>query len=149
MALDGTHTKSDQNRKVEALRKDCRYWQSTLRFMEDEMKFINQLLTSYVFEPNTPNLFERLQDYLERLKKAQDQKGKVKDLIVKYQSGLGGMLECTDDNCDFSYYQKHDRLKAEVVQCTEDFQLLKGEIFNYAGGILKMNKTASSNDGQD
>ena len=50
------------------------------------------------------------------------------------------MLECKDERCDLGFYNKHNALKAEVVSCMEDFQNLKAEIFNYAGGILKKRK---------
>ena len=42
-------------------------WISSLQFIEDELRFIENLMCSYVFEPDTPNLFERLQDYKERV----------------------------------------------------------------------------------
>jgi hypothetical protein len=38
------------------------------------------------------------------------------------------------------YYQKHEAIKAYVVAFLENFQGLKSEIFNYAGGILKKKK---------
>ena len=111
--------------------------------MADEITFIDHLLNSYAFEPNTYNLFERLQDYLERLKKVKIKKLKVIQKISKHESHLGGLLECNDDTCDLGFYQKHDSLKAEVADCMEDFQNLKAEIFNYASGILKKRKPKS------
>ncbi|WP_273568511.1 hypothetical protein [Maribacter halichondriae] len=135
-----THTKTEQTKKVEDLHADCRNWKSKFRFLDDEFSFIERLLNSYVFEPNTPNLFERLQDYLSRLKKVKANKVRVLEKISNHENDLGGMLECTDDTCDLRFYQKHDALEAEVVFVMEDFQYLKSEIFNYAGGILKKRK---------
>jgi len=109
--------------------------------MQDELTFIDHLLNSYVFEPNTPNLFERLQGYKVRLKKAKAKRQEVSKMIVQHEKNLGGMLECTDSTCDKTYYQKHEINKAEVVDCMENFQILKSEIFNYAGGILKKRKS--------
>ena len=43
-------------------------WKSNLQFIQGEVNFINQLLHSYVFEPTTPNLFEKLQEYREKIK---------------------------------------------------------------------------------
>ncbi len=138
--METQNTNKDQSKKVEELHWDTRHWKSTLRFMQDEISFIDNLLQSYVFEPNTPNLFERLQDYIERLKKAKSRKTQVIQQIINHEKDLGGMLECKDEACDLGFYQKHAILKAEVVGCMEDFQQLKSEIFNYAGGILKRRK---------
>lgn len=140
MGTKDIRTKLDQTKKVEDLYWDTKHWKSMLKFMEDEIIFMERLLSSYIFEPNTPNLFERLQDYQKRLVIAKTEKGQVRINISKHENDLAGMMECTDSSCDSAYYQKHDRLKAEVVSCTEHFQILKSEIFNYAGGILKKRK---------
>lgn len=140
MKNTNNHTPAEQSKKVDLLHLELRQWQSNLYFMLDEMIFIDRLLHSYAFQPNTPNLFERIQDYLHRLKKAKQERANYVTLIGKHEKDLGGMLECTDDNCDLQYYQKHHTLKAEVAKCTQTFQELKSEIFNYAGGILKKKK---------
>lgn len=129
-----------QAAKVDDLYLDTKRWKSALQFTADEMLFLERLLNSYVFEPNTPNLFERLRDYLERLAKTVHHKKEVTDRIRKHERGLGGMLECMDSACDLEYYRKHEQLKAEVVSFQETFRELKSEVFNYAGGILKKRK---------
>lgn len=133
-------TAREQTVKVEELYRDTKRWKSCFQFNSDEMLFIERLLNSYVFEPNTPNLFERLRDFQERLKKTIAAKKDVTDRIRKHEANLGGMLECTDSSCDLEYYNKHQQLKAEVNGFQEDFRQLKSEIFNYAGGILKTKK---------
>ena len=133
-------TENEQAKKVDKLQWDVRHWKSTMRFVEDEILFIERLLNSYVFEPNTPNLFERLQDYRQRLKKAKNRNTKLALNISRHKNNLGGMLECKDEDCDLGFYRKHDVLKAGVTGHLEDFQNLKAEIFNYAGAILKKRK---------
>lgn len=140
MNTNSNRTKAEQSQKVDRLHLELRQWQSSLFFMQDEMIFIERLLNSYIFEPNTPNLFERIQDYLYRLKMAKQKRTKFVTLIGNHEKDLGGMLECTDDSCDLFYYQRHDTLKVEIASCMHSFQELKSEIFNYAGGILKKRK---------
>ena len=135
---------SDPSQKLEKLHSEYRRWNSQLQFMTDEITFINRLLNSYVFEPNTPNLFERLQDYLERLEVAKNRRTTIFTKMAKYENIIGGILECKDDSCNESFYEKHDALKEKVNRCLDEFQNLKGEIFNYAGGILKRRKPKSS-----
>ena len=132
--------KIDQNKKLDVLYADCKYWISTFKFTEDEIVFITKLLESYVFEPNTPNLFERLQDYLKRIKQIEIENTRVKKRVIDHENKLGGMLECVNDACDLTFYNKHNLIKAEVNNCNEIFKVLKAEIFNYAGGILKSKK---------
>ncbi|MET6989913.1 hypothetical protein [Sediminicola arcticus] len=132
--------KPEQEKKVDLLHTESRNWKSSLHLVNDEVIFIDNLLSSYVFEPNTPNLFERLQTYQAQIKKNKEHKTLVMHAIQKHEKGLAGMLECADYSCDLGYYQKHEAIKAYVVAFLENFQGLKSEIFNYAGGILKKKK---------
>ncbi|WP_281541250.1 hypothetical protein [Maribacter aestuarii] len=138
--MEKEHISTGQEKKVEELHWEIQRWKSNFQFMDDELLFIGRLMDSYIFEPNTPNLFERLQNYKTRIKKIDTSKKKVRDEISKHENTLGGMLECTDSACDLTYYRKHDKLQSQVDACFEDFRKLKSEIFNYAGGILKRRK---------
>ena len=142
--MKDTYNTKTQTKKVEELHFELQGWKSNLHFIEDEIIFIEHLLNSYVFQPNTPNLFERLQNYLNRLKTTKTSKIQLQESIVEHENMIGGMMECTDASCDLSYYRKHDTLKAEVVNYTTNFKGLKSEIFNYASGILKKRKPASN-----
>lgn len=142
MAMDTQNRfiKERQTKEVDELHCDSKQWQSHLRLMQDELNFLHHLLNSYVFEPNTPNLFERLQDFIVRLKKARTNKLEVRKMVSQHEKDLGGMLECIDSKCFLAYYRKHEKIEAEVVSCMENFQNLKTEIFEYAGSILKRRK---------
>ena len=129
-----------QEKKVEELHWEIQQWKSNFQFMDDEMTFIISLLDSYAFQPNTPNLFERLQNYKTSIERITTVKKEVRNYISTHENNLGGMLECKDTSCDLGYYRKHDKLKAEVADCLERFKNLKFEIFNYAGSILKKRK---------
>ncbi len=131
---------TDRNKKLEDLHWDAQEWKSKFQLVRDEINFIENLLNSYVFEPNTPNLFEKLQGYKERLQKTIKKIARVEKGIQKHESDLGGLLECKDASCDLSFYQSHDLLELEVMGSLGNFQKLKHEIFNYAGGVLKKRK---------
>ncbi|AXT62322.1 hypothetical protein D1816_18790 [Aquimarina sp. AD10] len=115
-------------------------WKSNLEFIESEVKFINQLLNSYVFEPTTPNLFERLQEYKITMKTLEKDISKLHQEIRKHENELGGMLECDTISCDNYYYKDHLILQQDFDEFYQRFKKLKSEVFNYAGGILKKNK---------
>lgn len=136
-------------KKVEELHWEIQQWKSSFQFMEDEIIFIMHLLDSYIFQPNTRNLFERLQDYKLRLKKVKATKKDIQGQISKHENTLGGILECNDSTDDLTYYQVHDNLKNKVDTSYNEFQKLKSEIFNYAGGILKKRKPNGHQNDKD
>jgi hypothetical protein len=130
----------NQSKKVEELQTDCKYWISTFNFFEEEIIFIKKLLDSFAFEPNTPNLFERLQDFKKRLAAVNIEWKSSKESILQHENNLVGMLKCKDKTCDLTFYNAHNILKKQVLENFDNFKILKSEIFNYAGGILKNNK---------
>lgn len=130
----------NEMQKVADLNNDCKHWISTFKFMDEEQIFIRKLLESYVFEPNTPNLFERLQDYKMRLIEEKKLMQTIENKVLAHENILGGMLECNQEQGDVAFYNTHNALKMEVLHSFEAFKILKSEIFNYAGGILKNRK---------
>lgn len=116
---------------------DCQQWKSTLQFIDDGIVFIEGLLNTYIFLPNTPSLFEKLQDYNRRLKNLKTIKAKVRSSLSRHENNSGGLMEVYDCKCDGQLYQKHDLLKAQVADCNERFKDLRSEIYSYAASILK------------
>jgi len=131
---------SSQKKKVEELHWEMQNWKSNFQFMDNEIMFIIHLLDPYAFQPNTPNLFERLQNYKTNIERITAVKEEVRKNISIHENTMSGMLGCSDTDYDLEYYRKHDKLKAEVVDCLGNFKNLKFEIFNYAGLILKKRK---------
>ncbi|MCG2462247.1 hypothetical protein K8352_15915 [Flavobacteriaceae bacterium F89] len=138
--MKNNRMQTDQYNEVELLHLESQQWTSSLNFIKDEIVFIGHLLDSYIFEPDTPNLFERLQDYRDSLKNIISTTSEVCKQISIHDNDLGGMLECKDKSFDQAYCHRHDQLKATVVELMMDFQNFKADIFNYAGGILRKRK---------
>ncbi|SKB58611.1 hypothetical protein [Maribacter arcticus] len=133
-------TKSEHQLQLEKWHWDCQHWKSTLQFVDDEMVFLERLMNSYLYQPNTPDHFERVQDYQERLKKLKAIKLEVRNSISKHENKLGGILEVLDCEFNLQLSQKHEVLKAQVVDCSEIFKDLKFEINDYTTNILKNRK---------
>lgn len=115
-------------------------WKSSIQFIQGEILFMNQLLQSYVFEPTTPNLFERLQGFKLGIENLEKEVKKLQEEIQKHENELGGILECDTISCDTYYAENHNRITALFKSFYKEFQTLKYEVFKYAGGILKTKK---------
>ncbi len=138
-----TIIKPMSEKELKEIHLDALEWKSSLYFIEGEVQFINQLLNSYVFEPTTPNLFERLQEFKEQITKVEKEIQLVHQNIRKHESELGGMLDCDTISCDHAYYHEHELLKNSFNEFYKKFRELKSKVFGYAGGILKTKKKKS------
>ncbi len=129
-----------RERKIEVMHDELQNWKSYLRFIEDEMVFIQRLLDSYVFEPRTPNLFERLDTFKQHFDTSRKNRKSLAESIKKHENGLGGIFECAQHECDNHYYEKHHNLKEQITDYIKNYINLKKEVYNYAGSVLKKKK---------
>lgn len=132
-----THTHNIEN----GYHSEAKEWKSNLLFIENELHFIEQLIHSYVFEPNTPNLFERLEHFKMQLLDIKTQYKKIQEFVINYDNELGGLLESHDTTpLDPSIEKKQQAISVDYTQFMTTYKTLKSDIFEYCGGILKRNK---------
>lgn len=125
---------------LEKIHSKLQEYRSSICFISDEFIFIEKLLHSYVFEPDTPNLFEKLQLYLSALEKLKEEKEQLKTLLCQSEGRIGGAIEGKGSKTDLELYQEYEMMQLKMVKFTLEFQQLKAEIFNYAGGILRKHR---------
>ena len=132
-----THTKNVPN----IYHTEVKEWKSNLLFVDTELHFIEQLIHSYVFEPKTPTLFERLEYFKTQILDIKEQHKKMQHLIINHDNELGGIMECDDAQpLDASFEKKQLKISASYNQFMTSYKTLKSEIFEYCGSILKRNK---------
>jgi choline kinase len=128
---------AEKTGRTESLHRESRKWSSQLQFMADEIVFFEHLLNTYVFEPDTPALFESMQSYQKALKKSNEKATRVRKAISVHENKLGGLLEISNEILDAAYDHKHREHREEVEACLANFQELKVDLFTYAKQILK------------
>lgn len=125
---------------IDQYHEDVKVWKSNIALAEDEMRFIENLTHSYAFEPTTPNLFERLEEFKSEMYKIKKLLHNIKELLSKHDLELSGMLECDTVSCDMYFQEKHLLIKENYRQFINSYGKTKTEIFNYCGTILKKRK---------
>lgn len=125
---------------IDEYHNDVKVWKSNIALTVDEIRFIDNLLKSYVFEPNTPNLFERIEQFKVQLEKNKSTLAHIQNLLSKHDLELSGMLECDTVACDIFFEEKHLLIKENYRQFIRSYNDIKAKIFNYCGSILKQNK---------
>lgn len=112
-------------------------WESSLIFLEEEIQFLLKLLITDIYESNIPNLYERLQEYSNKLQDFKKEETELKKELEKHKADLSGQLEEYEEQQDFLNKQSHVLLRKKLKAFSKRFSNLKLEIFNYAGNILK------------
>jgi hypothetical protein len=125
-----------QEELLKAFHHDAQWWKSAIAYLENEIHFINRLLNSNAFKENTPNLFERLQQFKHELATKTRETHNLKKEIEQYDDTLKGILECDDISCDTYYLENHKDLKERFETLYENFNDYKTKVFEYTGSIF-------------
>ncbi|MFT5861710.1 MAG: hypothetical protein ACI828_000353 [Flavobacteriales bacterium] len=125
---------------IDQYHEDVKVWKSNISLAVDEIRFIEKLTQSYVFEPRTPNLFERLEEFKSQIYKIKNLLDNLQTLLSKHDLELSGMMECDTVACDVYFQEKHLLIKENYREFINYYSKTKSEIFNYCGTILKKNK---------
>tara|TARA_R110000744_G_scaffold82351_8_gene161844 strand:+ start:940 stop:1359 length:420 start_codon:yes stop_codon:yes gene_type:complete len=126
-----------QEELLQAFHDDAKWWRFTIGLIEYEIQFIDRLLKANIFIENTPNLFERLQEFMHVIKTKTRETKNLKKELTEYEDRLRGILECQDLSCDTYYLENHKALKERFELFYKDFNLYKIKVFNFTGSVLK------------
>ena len=125
---------------IDQFHQDVKVWKSNVALASDEIQFIENLTHSYIFEPSSPDLFERLEQFKSEVASVEVLLKSIQTLLVKHDAELSGMLECDTVSCDMFFQEKHLVIKEQYRQFIDSYNKTKIEIFNYCGNILKSKK---------
>ncbi|WP_339627887.1 hypothetical protein [uncultured Maribacter sp.] len=132
--------KPNRQMMLDRIHGQCLEWKSSVLFMEEEIIFFEHLLHSYLFEPDTAELYECFQNCIEQLDKIKMVKNNLKVQIDGHEATIGGIMESIDHSGDPSFYIEHDNLKLSVQKTSEDYRKLKSEILYYAITVMRKHK---------
>lgn len=127
---------ANKQNHIEGWYREVHKWVSEMHFAQDEMVFVKKLLNSDVFEPNTPNLFERIQEYLGSLGSFETELKVFESDLLQHENELGAFLELLEPTAP-DLERKQLELADRLNKITGRFRMLKSEIFQYTGGVLR------------
>jgi hypothetical protein len=115
-------------------------WENSLMMVSEEIKFLGRLLSTGIFEPNIPNLYERLQQYSKKLQDFKNEEFFLETEIEKHKTDFAKELNENEENKDSLIKRTHIQLKKNINAFLKNNSDLKLEIFNFTGNILKKSK---------
>jgi len=113
-------------------------WENSLMIVSEEIKFLSKLLGTEIFEPNIPNLYERLQEYSKKLQDLKNEEILLGKEIEKHKIYFAKELE--EEQKDLLIKRTQHQLRKDINAFLKINSGLKLEIFNFTGNILKKSR---------
>jgi glycyl-tRNA synthetase beta subunit len=111
-------------------------WLQEFSFIKTEIKFLIKLLKHYPFQSNIPNLYERLQQYLNHLSSYYNNRNAIVIDLNNYKNDLMG----EDENHhleSYNYYAAtYQKLAEAIFNYLKEYKNLKSSIFEYVDAVM-------------
>lgn len=121
---------------MQELIRDTSRWEHELDFIALEIRFIKLFLGSFPFSAERPNLFERVQTFIQKLENMEDPRKVFVEKIHSHKNELNTIHEKTDGLIQF-YALNHEIIKEELNGLMQKYKQLKWEIYEYSDSIIE------------
>jgi len=112
-------------------------WENSLVMVSEEIEFLSKLLSTGIFEPNIPDLYESLQQYSKKLQVFKNKKKLLEKEIEKHKTDFDMELGANGEQKTSLIKPTHIELRKNIKAFLKRNSGLKLEIFNFTGDILK------------
>lgn len=129
---------SANEKNIDELIKNIKEWNKKLQISSEEIFFLDQFVSSDIFQEDLPNLYEHLFTFSNTLTALKNEKIELHQEISNHKYDINGMLECEDISCESFYYSEHKKLEDRLVQFLDDFSKFQTELFRFCTNKLRL-----------
>ncbi|MCF4102711.1 hypothetical protein L1I30_13620 [Gillisia sp. M10.2A] len=130
MGTSASNSTSSNNGVSTKYLNDVAKWKSELHLATEEIDFLESFLSSDIFEPSLPNLFEKLQLFLNKLESFRNSKEKL-DVAIEE------LAQFNNKDSISLYRAHHIKLRKQQRYFVERFSDFKIDIYNSTIDLLK------------
>jgi len=129
---------SANEKNIQELLSDINDWNKKLHTSSEEITFLDQFVSSDIFQQDLPNLYEHLFTFSNTLTALKNEKIELHQDISNHKYDINGMLECEDISCETFYYSEHKKLEDRLVQLLKNFSEFRTELFRFCTNKLRI-----------
>lgn len=119
----------------------CLQWISYLDFIRDEHRFFEEILKEYTLPVIESQRFDRVRELVNELSVSEREEKELTAKLISHRNRLKIMIDEKDElKEEQNYTTEHGNLKMEVSRYTENFRVLKREIFEIISTAMKKQK---------
>jgi len=127
-------------KKLYKLHDQTMQWLNELEFLQDEQKFLENLLISHFLDLSTPKLYEPTKRVIKKLKDAEKKGDEMYDIIQTHNKHLATLMESIHLNGNKEFKKEHKQIKNNFKIYVLNFKHVKKKIFEMIKEIMKLHK---------
>lgn len=126
-----------REKSIEELHYNSTEWISEIDFINDEIQFLNHLLSRKYIDYLEAGLSKRIEVFSKKLVKEITAGKTLRDLIYKHEIVLANLIENNSDASTLNYLDTYKKLEIEVETYFKKYRNLKKRIFEVVEKVMK------------
>ena len=126
-----------RSKSIDELHHDSRNWLSEIKFINYEMKFLYNLLTSNYIELLSFGLDIKVKELFKKIALEKKSGNALSKLIIEHEKILSDLIQTNSVTSNKNYLETHKKFEIEIAIYLERYKELKKEIFKIMERTLK------------
>lgn len=128
-----------QNRvkSVEELHNDSKEWISEIKFIRDEIRFLEHLLRENYIDCLSAGLYKKIETLVDKMS-FERVAGETLEIVIKEQEAiLSDLIKNDSVSSNKNYLENHRKLEFEMDYFSKKYKRIKKEIFEIIEKVMK------------
>jgi len=124
-------------KSVEELHNDATLWISEINFINDEIRFLNHLLSSNYIDFLEAGLDKKIKGMIKKLDTEKNMGNILYKNIILHKKIMRELIETKSVTSNKNYLETHKKLEREVYVYFKKYRKIKKNIFNLVESIMR------------
>lgn len=128
-----------QNREksIQELHNDSMLWISEINFINDEVRFLEHLLSAKYIDCLAAGLYKKIEELVHKLKEQKKVGDTLKIVIKEQEVILTDLIKRNNVLSNKNFLENHKKLELEVSYYIKKYKRLKKQIFDIVENVMK------------
>lgn len=130
-------TWKNNQKSISKLHDESKNWSSELAFINDEIKFLNHLLSAQYIDYLFAGLSKRIEIFTKKMEIEKQSGVTLQHLINKHELLLTDLIEHNNLIANINYIDEHKKLEKEILIYLKKYKNLKKQIFEVVEKVMR------------
>lgn len=126
-----------KEKTIEELHNDSKIWISEINFINDEMRFLEYLLSSKYIDFLSSGLYKKIEIYVKKMSEEKESGKILLELILKQENILSHLIKNDSVTGNKNFLETHEKLDIEIDEYVKKYKRLKKQIFEIVEKVMK------------
>ncbi|MDT8417388.1 MAG: hypothetical protein RQ864_06215 [Lutibacter sp.] len=126
-----------REKSMEELHHDAKIWVSEINLIEDEIRFLEHLLSEKYIDFLSEGLHKKIEDSVKQLSVQKNVGTTLLELINSQEKILAELIKYDSVTSNQNYFENHKKLEIEVTSYIKKYKELKQHIFKVVEKVMK------------